>query len=142
MKALRCICQDKKGEGYIDVAIAALIIFVLMAGLLTFFPLFTTQQSLNVSARQLARIAEVTGGDSTDFEEAYNNLPSIKPDNIEWDTTWYNEADRTIQLKTPFTIKLKKSVKIILFRPAFSEPFGFDITISSLASGISEVYYK
>lgn len=42
----RKFIRDHTGEGYVDVAVTVLIIFVLMASLIMLFPIFTTQQSL------------------------------------------------------------------------------------------------
>jgi Flp pilus assembly protein TadG len=53
--------RDQTAEGYIDVAITMLIIFTLMASLMALFPLFTAQQSLNQTARYMARTVELYG---------------------------------------------------------------------------------
>ncbi len=39
--------RDQSGEGYVDIAIIILIVFVLMASLLAVFPILSAQQSLN-----------------------------------------------------------------------------------------------
>ena len=141
MKCFRKFIRDHTGEAYVDVAITVLIIFTLMASLMALFPIFTTQQSLNNTARQLARTAEVTGS-AQDAEDMLSTLSVLQPDTIEWDTTWQDESLKTIQLKTPFTVTVTKQVPIIILRPALSAPVAFNITISASASGISEVYWK
>lgn len=61
----RKFIRDQTGESYVDVAITVLIVFTLMASLMALFPIFTAQQSLGNTARQLARMAEVTGSAAT-----------------------------------------------------------------------------
>lgn len=141
MRHVRRFIRDHTGEGYVDVAIAVLILFTLMASLMALFPIFTTQQALNNTARQLTRMAEVTGS-AQDAEEAVSTLSALQPDSIEWETDWHDEALRTIQLKTPFTATVTKLVSIVIFRPALAEPIAIHITIRAMASGISEVYWK
>jgi Flp pilus assembly protein TadG len=141
MKHFRKFIRDSTGEAYVDVAITVLIIFTLMASLMALFPIFTTQQSLNNTARQLARTAEVTGS-AVDAEDSLANLSVLQPDTIQWDTDWQDESLKTIQLKTPFNVTVTKQVPIIIFRPALSNPVEINVTISASANGISEVYWK
>jgi Flp pilus assembly protein TadG len=141
MKYFRKLIRDQTGEAYVDVAITVLIIFTLMASLMALFPIFTTQQSLNNTARQLARTAEVIGS-AADAEEIIGDLPGLQPDTVDWDTTWQDGSLKTIQLKTPFTVTVTKQVPIVILRPALSAPIVFNITVSASASGISEVYWK
>jgi Flp pilus assembly protein TadG len=141
MKCLHKFIRDRTGEAYIDLAIATLIIFTLMASLMALFPIFTTQQSLNNTARQLTRMAEVTGS-AQDAQDSLDALSVLQPDTIQWDTNWQDESLQTIQLKTPFTVTVTKQVSIIIFRPALSNPIEIDITVSASANGVSEVYWK
>ena len=43
----RTIIRDRTGEGYVDVAISLILIFVIVAGIFSLFPIYTTYQSLN-----------------------------------------------------------------------------------------------
>jgi hypothetical protein len=61
MQKLIHFSRDQSGEGYVDLAIVVLVIFVLMAMLLSVYPIFTVQQSLNNTVRHIARTAEITG---------------------------------------------------------------------------------
>lgn len=141
MKHVRKFIRDQTGEGYIDVAVATLILFTLMASLMALFPIFTTQQSLNNTARQLARLAEVTGSTQDALGEL-DTLSVLQPDTIQWDTEWQDESMKKIQLKTPFSVTVTKQVPIVIFRPALSAPIAFNLTIQASASGVSEVYWK
>ena len=134
--------RDQSGEGYVDLAIVVLVIFVLMAMLLSVYPIFTVQQSLNSTVRHIARTAEITGNAGTAIDALLDNITSVKPDNLIWATTWKDSVAKTIQLKTPFTVTAKKQVPLQIIGPLFGEPIVIKIEISASASGISEVFYK
>ena len=57
----RTFIRDRTGEGYVDVAISLILIFVIVAGIFSLFPIYTTYQSLNATARQVAHVIEVCG---------------------------------------------------------------------------------
>ena len=134
--------NDQSGEGYVDIAIIILIVFVLMASLLAVFPILTTQQSLNNTVRQIVRTVEITGNAGSEVDSLLNQLTSVKPDNLTWQTTWKDAANKTIQLKTSFTVTATKKVPLVVLRPSFGNPLVIEIEISATASGISEVYFK
>ena len=51
-------------------------------------------------------------------------------------------SEKTIQLKTPFTVKAVKEIPITIARPIWGDPIVFYVTLHSSAEGISEVYHK
>ncbi len=134
--------NDQSGEGYVDIAIIILIVFVLMASLLAVFPILTAQQSLNNTVSQIVRTVEITGNAGAEVDSLLNQLTSVKPDNLTWQTTWKDAANKTIQLKTAFTVTATKKVQLVVLRPSFGDPLVIEIEISATASGISEVYFK
>lgn len=136
------LIRDQTGDGYIDIGIVILIIFLLLASLLALFPVLSAQQSLNNTARQIARTIEITGNAGSELEGSLQNMVGVQPDQIHVDTVWRDANEKTIQLKTPFTVTVKKTVPLTIFRPAFGDPIFFNIQITSAATGISEVYYK
>ena len=137
------LIRDQTGEGYIDVAVTVLILFTLMASILVLFPLFTTQQSLNQTARYMARTVELYGkADDATLQSVTEDGDFIIPDSIEIETQWHNAADKTIQLKTRFTVTVVKTVPIVILRPALGDPIVIHVRITASANGISEVYHK
>ena len=135
--------RDRTGEGYVDVAIAILLIFTVVAGIFSMFPIYTTYQSLNATARQIAHVVEVSGqADDATISLITGDGNYINPDSIVFNTTWYNASQKKIQLKTPFTVTITKQVLIPIFKPLGSDPIGIRINISARSSGISEVYWK
>lgn len=142
MKYLTRLTRDQTGDGYIDVAIVILIIFLLLASLLAFFPVLSAQQSLNNTAKQIARTIEITGNAGAELDSFLEDMVSLKPDEVVVDTVWKDASKKTIQLKTPFTVSVTKTVPVTIFRPVFGNPVVFNIRITAVAAGISEVYYK
>jgi len=71
-----------------------------------------------------------------------DQLTSTKPDSLTWQTTWKDPANKTIQLKTLFTVTANKTVPLTIISPSFGDPLVIEINITASASGISEVYYK
>ncbi|MFZ5973991.1 MAG: DUF4320 family protein [Bacillota bacterium] len=139
----RKFIRDQTGEGYVDVAITMLIIFALMASLMALFPIFTAQQSLNQTAKYIARTVELNGkADDKTLQSVTEDENFIKPDSVSINTVWENEAQKTIQLKTSFVVTVTKTVPIVIMRPAFGEPIAINVKISASAQGISEVYHK
>ena len=135
--------RDRTGEGYVDMAIAIIIIFAVVAGIFSLFPIYTTCQTLNATARQIAHVVEVCGqaNDAT-IALATGRDGFIEPDNITFDVVWHNASTKKIQLKTPFTVTISKQVLIPLLRPITGNPIGVRINVSATASGISQVYWK
>ena len=139
----RKFIRDQTAEGYIDVAIAMLILFTLMASLMALFPIFTAQQSLNQTVKYMARTVELYGkADDETLQSVTENGDFIVPDTVEIETQWYDAAEKTIQLKTQFTITVTKTVPIVILRPALGEPLTINVHITASARGISEVYFK
>lgn len=137
------LIRDQTAEGYIDVAITMLIVITLMASLMALFPLFTAQQSLNQTARYMARTVELYGkADDATLSSVTENGDFTVPDSVEVETQWYDASQRTIQLKTQFTVTVVKTVSIVILRPALGDPLVIHVQISASASGISEVYWK
>ena len=139
----RQLIRDRTGEGYVDVAIAIIIIFAVVAGIFSLFPVYTTYQTLNATVRQIAHVVEVCGqADDSTIALATGREGFIEPDNITFDVVWHNASSKKIQLKTPFTVTISKQVLIPILRPITGNPIGIRINVHASASGISEVYWK
>lgn len=139
----RKFIRDQTAEGYIDVAITVLIIFVLMASLMALYPVFTAQQSLNQTARHMARTIELYGkADEEALQSVTADGSFLTPDNVEIETQWQDAALKTIQLKTAFTVTIAKNVPIVILRPALENPVVINVRISAASRGMSEVYWK
>lgn len=56
------ILKSRRGEGYIDVAIGILCLMLVVALAVSFLPVFTTKQQLDLFAAEIVREAEIVGG--------------------------------------------------------------------------------
>lgn len=140
---MKRLIRDQTGEGYVDVAIAMLIIFALVAGIFSLFPIYTTYQSLNATARQMAHVVEVCGqADSATLALVTSGGKMLAPDDTAIETTWFNASQKKIQLKTPFTVTLTRQIVIPILKPVGGQVIGIRLKITASASGISEVYWK
>lgn len=139
----RKFIRDQTAEGYIDVAITMLIIFVLIASMFALYPIFTAQQSLNQTARYMARIIELYGkADDQTLKSVTADGTFLAPDRVDVEAEWEDATEKTIQLKNLFTVTITKTVPIVILRPALGEPVIINVQITATARGISEVYWK
>ncbi len=139
----RKFIRDSTGEGYADIAITILIILTFTVSLFMLFPIFTARQSLDQTAKYIARTVELYGkADDDTVQSVSQNEAIMHPDSIEIETTWENEAEKTIQLKTAFTVTVTNRIPVTIMRPALGDPVVFYVTITSAANGISEVFWK
>ena len=59
MRQIRKIVRDKRGEGYIDVAVMVLCVMLVIALGVRLFPIFITKMQVDNFADELAREAEI-----------------------------------------------------------------------------------
>lgn len=129
------ILKSKCGEGYIDVAIAILCLMLVVAFAVSFLPVFTAKQQLDIFATEVVREAEIRGSTAvssriSDLKEQTGRNPSIR-----WDCDYYSGAK--VQLNEDIEATLTDTVDIGFFI------FGsWPIEIQAKATGKSEVYYK
>lgn len=133
--------KEKKGEMYIDLAIGLLVLVVFVIALGTVFPVFVHKQNIDAAARQIARMAEVSGSTGDPVQELIDNS-DFGLDTVEFDTTYYNASLKQIQFKTPFEVTVTKTIELELIRPMIGSPITIPINLSSTAHGISEQYWK
>lgn len=130
---LRILCQ-KRGEGYIDVAVIVLVAMLCIALVVRVAPVFVVKNQLDTFASELVREAEITGRVGSETSSRANELKSqlgINP-TISWSKTGQ------LQIDTSVTVTCTMTVNIGLFGDFGS----FPITLTSKASGKSEVYWK
>lgn len=63
-RRIRDVCRNRRGEGYIDVAIGIFCLMLVVALAMTLFPVFMKKQQLDSFADEIVRQAEIVG--STD----------------------------------------------------------------------------
>ena len=128
------ILKNKRGEGYIDVAVLVLCAMLVIALAVKVFPVYIQKQQIDTFAVELMREAEIAGqvGSETSRRAAVLTEQTGLSPRISWSKTG------TIQLNQEITVTLTLDRNIGLFGGFGS----FPITLRSEASGKSEVYHK
>ena len=124
---------DKRGEGYVDIIVVVLVIMLFVALAVNVFPVFIAKNQLDTFASELMREAEIAGRVGSESTVKTNQLKTqmgINP-TISWSRTG------NIQLNNEVTVTLTLRCDI-----GFFEFGSFPITLTSKASGKSEVYWK
>lgn len=132
---MKRILRSRRGEGYIDIAIGILCQMLVVALAVSFFPVFTRKQQLDLFAAEIVREAEIAGGTNVSARiDAMRQQTGLNPQ-IEWNCDYFNGS--RVQLNGDICVTLTDTVDIGFFI------FGsFPVQIRARASGKSEVYYK
>lgn len=130
---IKILCQ-KRGEGYVDVAVIVLAVMLCIALVVKVAPIFVVKNQLDTFASELVREAEISGRVGSETTARANELKSqlrINPA-ISWFPTG------RLQIDTDVTVTCTMTVNIGLFGNFGS----FPIELVAVASGKSEVYWK
>ena len=127
------ILYCEKGEGYIDTVVVVLVSMMLIALAVKVYPVFIVKNDLNTFANELVRVAEIEGRIGSETRAKENELKARL--GIEPTITWSHTGN--IQLSETFGVVLTLSVDI-----GFFEFGSFPISLTSHATGRSEVYHK
>ncbi|MEN3005998.1 DUF4320 family protein [Dehalobacterium formicoaceticum] len=128
------ILRQKRGEGYVDVAVIVLAAMLCIALVVQVAPVFVVKNQLDTFASELIREAEITGrvgSETSSRADELKNQLGINP-TISWSKTG------RLQLDTDVTITCTMTMNIGLFGGFGS----FPIELTAKASGKSEVYWK
>lgn len=134
MKNLLKRLKSTRGEGYVDITIAILIIMILLAGVIKIAPVFITKMTLNSYANELCREAEIAGRIGTETTARLDRLNESHPD-LAPTVTW--SASGNIQIGRTFSVTVSTDYDFSFF--VFNTT---PITISATAEGTSEVFWK
>ncbi|OLN31375.1 DUF4320 family protein [Desulfosporosinus metallidurans] len=126
--------HNKRGEGYIDVAVLVLCAMLVLALAVKVFPVFIAKNQLDTFANELCREAEIAGrvgSETSTRAQVLQEKTGLNP-TILWSKTGW------IQLNEEFTVTVSMQTNIGLFGGFDS----FPITLTAQAAGKSEVYHK
>ena len=126
--------RDKRGEGYVDVAVLVLCALLVIALAVNVFPVYIAKQQLDTFAAELCREAEIAGrvgSETSQRAQVLREKTGLDPV-IAWSKTG------KIQLNQEFTVTVTLQKDIGLFGGFGS----FPITLQAQAGGKSEVYWK
>lgn len=131
---LKKILKNRRGEGYIDVAVLVLCVMLVIAVAVSVLPVFVTKNKLDTYAAELCREAEIAGrvgSETTLRAQVLTEKTGLNPD-ISW------SKNGKIQLNQEFTVTVTTQTDLGLFGGFGS----FPVTLKAQASGKSEVYWK
>ena len=132
---MRNVLREKRGEGYIDIAVGILCLMLVIALAVSLFPVFMVKQQLNRFADEIVRQAEIVGSTSVNRRiEELREETGLDPE-ISWDCDYFEGSK--VQLNGDIAVTLTCRINLGFFQ------FGsFPVEIRARASGTSEVYYK
>ena len=132
---MRTVLREKRGEGYIDIAVGILCLMLVIALAVSLFPVFMVKQQLNRFADEIVRQAEIVGSTSVNRRiEELREETGLDPE-ISWDCDYFEGSK--VQLNGDIAVTLTCRINLGFFQ------FGsFPVEIRARASGKSEVYYK
>lgn len=132
---MRNVLREKRGEGYIDIAVGILFLMLVIALAVSLFPVFMVKQQLNRFADEIVRQAEIVGSTSVNRRiEELREETGLDPE-ISWDCDYFEGSK--VQLNGDIAVTLTCRINLGFFQ------FGsFPVEIRARASGKSEVYYK
>ncbi len=131
--------KNRKAEGYIDVAIAVLVIVFLLVLALSVFKLVTLKQDMKYMCEELVKTATLNGKVGDEVEERFEELcveTGVRP-RLTITATYFNATTKTVQLGDTITVKLTYETSFAGFGD-FELPF--EVSVSS--SGLSRIYWK
>ena len=130
---MKKIMKSKQGEGYIDIVVIVLVIMLCVALAVNVFPVFIIKNQLDTFAAELIREFEIAGRVGSETSAKANQLKAqtgINP-TISWSRTG------NVQLNQEATLTLT-----LLYDIGFFSFGSFPVTLTSKATGKSEVYWK
>lgn len=131
---LKKILKNRRGEGYIDVAVLVLCMMLVIAVAVSVLPVFVTKNKLDTYAAELCREAEIAG--RVGNETTLRAQVLIQKTGLNPDISWSRSGK--IQLNQEFTVTVTVQTDLGLFGGFGS----FPVTLKAQASGKSEVYWK
>jgi len=136
----------KRGSAYYEIIIKTLVFITLIATAISFFGVFTTYLNVNYAARRVTREIEISGRVSSDTYDLFNNMKdatnigAVATMNVS--ATYFDVAEKKIQLRDTFTVTVRSSYRINVFTPTGGAPVGFDIPLVVQLTGMSEKFWK
>ena len=128
------ILKQKRGEGFIDVAVIVLCAMLVIALAVRVFPVFIEKNQLDTFAAELIREAEISGRVGAETTARANELKErlgINPT-----ITWSVSGNIQLNKEVTVTLTLERNLG------SFGGFGSFPVTLTSKATGKSGVYWK
>ena len=131
--------KNKKAEGYIDVAVAVLVIAFVLILMISIWSMITLKQDMTYMARELVEAATVSGRIGPEVEERFAELcaeAGFTP-TVEFSAAYFDYATGKVQLGDVISVTLTTEMVLPGFG-GFELPFDVSVT----QSGLSRMYWK
>ena len=131
--------KNKKAEGYIDVAVAVLVIAFVLILMISIWSMITLKQDMTYMARELVETATVSGRIGPEVEARFAELcaESGFTPTVSFSATYFDPITGKVQLGEVISVTLTTEMILPGFG-GFELPFDVSVT----QSGLSRVYWK
>lgn len=131
--------KNKKAEGYIDVAVAVLVIAFVLILIISIWSMITLKQDMTYMARELVEAATVSGRIGPEVEARFAELcaESGFTPTVSFSATYFDPITGKVQLGEVISVTLTTEMILPGFG-GFELPFDVSVT----QSGLSRVYWK
>ena len=131
--------KNKKAEGYIDVAVAVLVIAFVLILMISIWSMITLKQDMTYMARELVEAATVSGRIGPEVEARFAELcaESVFTPTVSFSATYFDPITGKVQLGEVISVTLTTEMILPGFG-GFELPFDVSVT----QSGLSRVYWK
>lgn len=133
-KILNKLRKNNQGQGYIDVVILVLVAIMVVATAMQIFTVYMAKQKVDSFATELMRVAEISGQVGSETTTKAATLKSNL--GIDPRITWSRSG--RFQLNQEVTVTVELDVNL----GSFGEFSSFPVTLTGVASGKGEVYWK
>ena len=131
--------KNKKAEGYIDVAVAVLVIAFVLVFVMSIWSMMTIKQDMIYMCEELLDTATVSGRVGDEVFARYGELcreVGFEP-TVKFDASYFDSSKKQVQLGDVISCTLTH--KVVL--PGFGNfELPFEVTVTQ--SGLSRVYWK
>ena len=136
----------KKGSAYYELIIKTLVFITLIATAVSFFSIFTVYLNLNYTCRRVVREIEISGQVTSNTNALFNQLKNGTNigagANMSVSASYFNAAQKKIQLRNTFDVTCTTSYRFDVFTPLGRDPIGFTIPMKVRMTGMSEKFWK
>lgn len=141
LKKYKGILRDKRGEGYVDLAIKIAIILALTIGFVFLAPIFTTKMTVDYITSSLVKTIELTGEQGAAYHAEVNRLRTETGLNPAITVTG-NFSGIKINLREQFSVTVTETLEIPIIQPNLGSGLVIAVPVSKTLSGRGEVYWK
>lgn len=128
-----------RADGYVDTAVAVLIIAFILAFSVSIFSLLVKAQDMEYFARELCEAAASSGRIGQEVEDRYAELcgeTDLSPEYL-FTAQYFSSNEKTVQLGDTITCTVTMSASVLGFGDKI-----FPVTLTGSHSGLSKHYWK